>query len=79
MTHQLFSIAKVRAIPFPLFANETGELSVYEGNSDVPFEIARAYSIRAPKNVTRGNHAITNAHRLSYVFKELVRSSAKTA
>lgn len=57
MKARLFLISDVRSIPFPRFADETGELSVYQGNSDVPFEIARTYSIRAGEGVSRGDHA----------------------
>lgn len=57
MTHPHFSLSAVRTIQFPRFDEDTGALSVYEGNSDIPFDIARTYSIRALKDAVRGNHA----------------------
>lgn len=51
------TIDNVQLLPFPRFANDSGELCVYQGGSDVPFEIARTFSICAPMDAIRGNHA----------------------
>jgi len=40
------------------FTDEDGSLSVFERNSDIPFEIQRIFYVYgAPENVVRGKHA----------------------
>jgi dTDP-4-dehydrorhamnose 3,5-epimerase-like enzyme len=39
------------------FSDDNGTLCVYQGGSDVPFQIRRVFSIRAKVNDIRGNHA----------------------
>lgn len=57
MTNRLHTIDEVRLLAFPKFPSEAGELCVYEGSSEIPYDIARTFSICAPKGATRGDHA----------------------
>jgi dTDP-4-dehydrorhamnose 3,5-epimerase-like enzyme len=47
----------VRAIELPCYRREDGEIVVAEGSSQVPFAIARMFTLRAPQGATRGQHA----------------------
>jgi hypothetical protein len=53
----LRSLADVQRIELPLHEAENGELVVMEGLSHVPFQIARAFTVRAPVDAVRGMHA----------------------
>jgi dTDP-4-dehydrorhamnose 3,5-epimerase-like enzyme len=44
-------------ISFPNFLDENGELCVYESPVYVPFVIKRVFTIRAPLDSVRGQHA----------------------
>lgn len=44
-------------ISFPNFLANNGELCVYEGESSVPFAIKRVFTVAAPLNSDRGQHA----------------------
>ena len=46
-----------RTIELPHYRREDGEIVVAEGSSQVPFAIARMFTLRAPKGATRGQHA----------------------
>ena len=53
------NIDNIRRISFPFIVNENegSDLSVYSGNADVPFAIARSFVVRAKTNIQRGAHA----------------------
>ena len=54
-------IESIKLIKFPIFKEDTGELSVFEQNFDaIPFLIKRIFNVRSEKNSIRGKHA----HRL---------------
>lgn len=53
-------IADIRTIEFPRHVRANGEVVVAEGPTNVPFDIARMFTLRAPAGATRGEHA----HRL---------------
>ena len=49
---------KARMLEFPQKGDERGHLVVIEGNSDIPFDIKRAFYIYgSDRNVIRGKHA----------------------
>jgi dTDP-4-dehydrorhamnose 3,5-epimerase-like enzyme len=50
-------IADIRTIEFPRHARANGEVVVAEGPTNVPFDIARMFTLRAPAGATRGEHA----------------------
>lgn len=50
-------IADIRTIEFPCHARDNGEVVVAEGPANVPFDIARLFTVRAPEGATRGEHA----------------------
>ena len=50
-------IADIRTIEFPRHDRENGEVVVAEGPRNVPFDIARMFTVRAPLDTTRGEHA----------------------
>lgn len=50
-------MTKPLLINFPLHANDSGTLGVYETGKSVPFKISRVFTISAKKGVTRGHHA----------------------
>ena len=54
-------ICAVKLIEFPDYEvrqDETGgKLVVYEGNAEVPFNIARVFQVQATAGATRGRHA----------------------
>lgn len=51
------AIANIRIIEFPRHVRDNGEVVVAEGPDNVPFEIARMFTLRAPQGATRGEHA----------------------
>ena len=54
-------IESIKLIKFPIFKEDTGELSVFEQNFDaIPFLIKRIFNVRSEINSIRGKHA----HRL---------------
>ena len=51
-------IESVKLIQFPVFREDSGELSVFEQNSmSIPFDIKRVFNVRSPKGSIRGQHA----------------------
>jgi len=56
----LLSIDEVKKIDFPCHVDGDGELVVMEGQTNLPFAIARVFVVRAPEGAFRGQHA----HRL---------------
>lgn len=54
MTEVLRSLSEVKTLSFPSFDEQ---LTVFEGNADVPFEIARAFVVHANGGSSRGSHA----------------------
>jgi WxcM-like protein len=53
----LYTVGDVRLIDLPLYAREDGEVVVAEAAAQVPFAIARVFTIRAPEGARRGEHA----------------------
>lgn len=51
------TINDVLLLKLPYFPEENGELVVMEGLQSPPFQIARVFTVRAPKNALRGEHA----------------------
>lgn len=51
------SIADIKIIEFPRHVRDNGEVVVAEGPDNVPFDIARMFTLRAPEGATRGEHA----------------------
>jgi len=50
-------IANIKTIEFPRHVRADGEVVVVEGPENVPFDIARMFTLRAPEGATRGEHA----------------------
>ena len=50
-------IGDIRIIDFPRHVRDNGEVVVAEGPDNVPFDIARMFTLRAPEGATRGEHA----------------------
>lgn len=55
MTHA--TIAEIEPIDLPRFERTDGALVVAEHASHVPFAIVRMFTLRAPRDAARGNHA----------------------
>lgn len=58
------SIEAVKSITFPNFSEEASSLEVFEGNSTVPFQIERAFTVHANQAVNRGFHAHKSCSQL---------------
>jgi dTDP-4-dehydrorhamnose 3,5-epimerase-like enzyme len=54
---KLFSIDSVKEINIPYYSDLNGELIVIEGFNNIPFNIARVFTIIAPLGSIRGDHA----------------------
>ena len=54
---RLDSIARIRLIELPRYAREDGEVVVAQAFSQVPFPIARMFTLTAPLGARRGEHA----------------------
>jgi dTDP-4-dehydrorhamnose 3,5-epimerase-like enzyme len=52
-----FSINDVRTIDLPVHRRDDGEVVVAETSASVPFAIARVFTISAPVQARRGEHA----------------------
>lgn len=50
-----FSASKLMNLPY--FADKTGGLTAIEGGINTPFDILRVFTVSAPKDAIRGNHA----------------------
>jgi hypothetical protein len=58
VTHaKLARVEDVRPIDLPCFRRADGEIVVAETPTEVPFAIARMFTLRAPKMAERGKHA----------------------
>jgi len=57
MTDRHATIADIGVIDLPRFARNDGALVVAEHASHVPFAIARVFTLRAPPDAVRGDHA----------------------
>jgi dTDP-4-dehydrorhamnose 3,5-epimerase-like enzyme len=53
----LGSIARIRLIELPRYAREDGEIVVAQAFNQVPFVMARAFTLTAPLGARRGEHA----------------------
>lgn len=50
-------IEEIKLISLPYFIEENGGLIVIEGLKDLPFNISRVFTVRAPIGSIRGQHA----------------------
>jgi dTDP-4-dehydrorhamnose 3,5-epimerase-like enzyme len=50
-------VTDLRLVAVPAFARDGGEIAVVAGERDVPFAIARVFTVRSPAGTTRGMHA----------------------
>jgi dTDP-4-dehydrorhamnose 3,5-epimerase-like enzyme len=53
----LCSISEVRQIELPLHTSNSGAIAVAEAGVQVPFVIARMFTLQVPLGVVRGEHA----------------------
>ena len=53
----IFSVDDIKIIQLIYFPEERGNLVVMENYKSCPFAISRAFSVRAPINMIRGQHA----------------------
>ena len=53
----LSNLDSINIIKLPFFEEDRGDLTVIEELNQCPFSIARAFSVRAPLNTVRGEHA----------------------
>jgi dTDP-4-dehydrorhamnose 3,5-epimerase-like enzyme len=53
----LGSIARIRLIELPRYAREDGEIVVAQAFNQVPFVMARVFTLTAPLGARRGEHA----------------------
>ncbi len=53
----LGSIARIRLIELPRYARGDGEIVVAQAAAQVPFPIARVFTLTAPRGARRGEHA----------------------
>ncbi|MDR1366190.1 MAG: FdtA/QdtA family cupin domain-containing protein [Holosporales bacterium] len=53
----MHNLSDINTITFPCFEREPGELFVYEQFNGVPFDIKRAFVIKAKEATDRGSHA----------------------
>ena len=67
----LGSIARIRLIELPRYARDDGEVVVGQAFSQVPFVIARMFTLTAPLGARRGEHA----HRRCTQFMLCVHGS----
>ena len=51
------NINSIKIYKLPFFEESRGDLSVIETYKECPFNITRIFSVRAPINTTRGEHA----------------------
>ena len=57
ISNNLFSINDVKIIELSFFPEERGDLVVIEHEINCPFNVKRTFSVRAPLNEIRGDHA----------------------
>ena len=57
MKYSDFSVNDIKIIQLIYFPEERGNLVVMENYKSCPFAISRAFSVRAPINMIRGQHA----------------------
>jgi dTDP-4-dehydrorhamnose 3,5-epimerase-like enzyme len=53
----LCSISQARLIELPLHPSDSGAIAVAEAGAQVPFTIARMFTLQAPLGAVRGEHA----------------------
>ena len=59
------TISNCKIIKFPTFSDQWGNLSFFEGNNHIPFDIKRIYYIYdVPNSLDRGNHAHKNLEQV---------------
>jgi UDP-2-acetamido-3-amino-2,3-dideoxy-glucuronate N-acetyltransferase len=51
------AVLDLRLTELPQYASYGGELTVVEGQKDLPFVIARVFTVRSPAGTIRGDHA----------------------
>jgi dTDP-4-dehydrorhamnose 3,5-epimerase-like enzyme len=69
----LCSIKQIRLIELPRFARDDGEVVVAQAAAQVPFAIARMFTVTAPAGARRGEHA----HRHCSQFMLCVRGAVE--
>ncbi len=57
MAPKLFALHHVKSIELPRYARDDGEVVVAECAGQVPFMIARLFTVTAPEGARRGQHA----------------------
>ena len=68
-----YGIHDVRCVDLPRHARADGEVVVAEATAQVPFAIARLFTVRAPLGAERGQHA----HRQCTQFMICVRGAVE--
>ncbi len=53
----LYNLDYIKLLKLPFFPEKRGDLSVIESKKQCPFNIERIFSVRAPLNEIRGEHA----------------------
>lgn len=53
----LNGVGEVRSLTLPRYARDDGEIVVAEAVAQVPFSIARVFTLTAPQGARRGEHA----------------------
>ncbi|MDG2252938.1 MAG: FdtA/QdtA family cupin domain-containing protein [Methylophilaceae bacterium] len=51
------TLKSVKLIDLPYYSDQRGDLSVMQGGGNIPFNISRLFTVRAPKDAVRGMHA----------------------
>ncbi len=69
----LGSIARIRLVELPRYARDDGEIVVVQAFAQVPFTIARVFTLTARLNAERGQHA----HRRCAQFLQCVHGAVE--
>ncbi|MDR1475612.1 MAG: FdtA/QdtA family cupin domain-containing protein [Holosporales bacterium] len=64
----MYNLSDVCIINFPHFKEGAGELYIYEQLKDIPFDIKRAFVVKADSEVYRGGHAHKECSQLLIVL-----------
>jgi dTDP-4-dehydrorhamnose 3,5-epimerase-like enzyme len=54
---KMYNLADLQLLSFPAFSTNEALLVVYEGDTKVPFNISRLFTVKATENCIRGFHA----------------------
>jgi dTDP-4-dehydrorhamnose 3,5-epimerase-like enzyme len=66
---KIFNLSDIQTVLFPLFQSPASYLVVYEGNTNIPFNIARVFTIKATTDTTRGLHVHKECSQLLVVLE----------